>query len=235
MRKKSSETNEPTATVRVASRPRRKSATPEPNAPEENDPEALIARVEAVREASRLIARELLREETARFVEGQYRLLMRLFAVASKLERKSQQAMADLLEPRRMSALRVKLEARAIQAVMTGTEWLTDAEIGQLVYPKVFNARATVKRWLANGRIFGIDHRGKKLYPLYAFDATWQPLPAVKEILSVLGGLEPFMLACWFDSASLMLSGKRPREVIASNPDAVLAAAKDYRSGAIDG
>lgn len=235
MRKKSAMPKDVAATPRRSGRPLRKNSAAGPRAQGPSDMEAVVARMESLREACRLIMRELFREEAARLVPVQERLMMRIFTVVSELERKSLQEMVDLIEPQRPVALLVKLEMRAIEAVMTGTEWLTDAEIRRLLNPRVVNARSTVNRWLANGRIFGIDHRGKKLYPAYAFDENWRPLPAVKEILSVLSGFSSFRIACWFESTSAMLSGKRPREVVASGPDAVLAAAKDHLSGAIHG
>ncbi|MDM0001253.1 hypothetical protein QTI24_21785 [Variovorax sp. J22P240] len=216
-------------------RPRRKDLAAGLRTQGTSDMEAVVAQVESLREACRIIMRELVREEAARSVPVQERLMMRIFKVASELERKSLQEMVDLIEPQRPLARRVELEQRAIEAVMAGTQWLTAAEIGRLVNPKVVNARSIVNRWQASGRIFGIDHRGEKLYPAYVLDATWRPLPAVKEILAMLTGFSPFRIASWFESTSSALGGRRPRQAIERDPDAVLAAAKSLRAGAIHG
>ena len=171
--------------------------------------EAVVARVEALREACRIIMRELVREEAARSVPVQERLMMRIFTVASELERKSLQEMIDLLEPQRPVATRVELERRAIELVMTGTEWLTAAEIGRLKNPKVIRPASSVNRWHAIGRIFGLEHRGRTLYPTYVFDAGWQPLPVIRTILAVLTGFSTFEIASWFESTSSALNGRR--------------------------
>lgn len=197
--------------------------------------EALIARAEALREACRLIMRETVFEDGASREATFEPLTLRLFAAASELECKSLQEVVDLIEPQRPVATRAGLERRAIEAVMVGTQWRTAAEIRQLVNPKAVSSRLTVSRWQADGRIFGINHRGRKLYPAYAFDATWQPLPGVQAILSVLTGYSPFRIAAWFESTNSALNGRRPRLVIGRDPDAVLAAAKSHLVGPIHG
>ena len=194
-----------------------------------------MARLEGVREASRLIMREFATSETPDLVQDEKRFAMRICMAINKLERESLQELVDAIEPQRQGATRGELERRAIEAVMAGTEWLSTAEIGRIFNPKVINAHSTVNRWRANGRIFGIDHRGRKLYPAYVFDAGWRPLPTIKEILIALTGFSPFGIAPWFDSTSSALGGKRPREVVASDPDAVLAAAKAHQVGAFHG
>lgn len=211
MRKRPAVPTEVAATPQGDVRPRRKDRAAGPRTQGASEREAAVARVESLREACHLIMREIVREEAAQRVCVHERLTMRLFTVASELERKSLQEIVDLIEPQRPVAVRAELERRAIEAVMAATQWLSAAEIERLFNPKVVNARSTLNRWQSNGRIFGIDHRGKKLYPAYAFDATWQPLPAIQEILHVLTGFSPFRVASWFESTSSALNGRRPR------------------------
>lgn len=97
----------------------------------------------------------------------------------------------DEVEPRRPAATRIDLEKRAIDAVLQGTEWSSAAEIGQRLDASAASPHAAVSRWQQSGRIFGIDHRGKNIYPAYVFDATWQPVPKVKKILAVLTTIRP--------------------------------------------
>jgi hypothetical protein len=162
-------------------------------------------------------------------------LALRVRTAISKMEQESLQELADAIELRRPAATRIELERRAIEAIMNGSEWRSAAEIGRLLDPEAVNPHAAVSRWQASGRIFGIDHRGRKMYPAYIFDATWQPLPAVKKVLSTLADYSPFKLAAWFESTNSSLGGRRPRELVARDPDAVLAAAKDQLVGAVHG
>ncbi len=194
--------------------------------------QALVAHIDSMRDASRLIIGEL-----ARTLGGAQdkKLTLRVREVINELERQSIQALVDEVEPRRPAATRIELEKRAIDAVLQGTEWNSAAEIGRRLHAQAVNPHAAVSRWQQSGRIFGIDHRGRKIYPAYIFDAAWQPLPAVKKVLEVLGDHSVFRVAAWFESTNSFLGGRRPREVIASDPEAVVAAAEDHKVGSVHG
>ena len=122
---------------------------------------------------------------------------------------------------------RARLEAQALRAIRQSTEWLTAAEVGDLADLGPANPIATVGRWKQQGRIFALRQGGKDHYPRYALGPDFHPLPVVKEILAVLTGYDPELLAGWFDSTSRLLGGKRPRELVASEPAEVLAAARN--------
>jgi hypothetical protein len=47
-----------------------------------------------------------------------------------------------------------------------------------------------------------------------------------------LGKISDWRIAAWFESSNAWLDNRRPREVLATAPDAVIAAAGQYRSGA---
>jgi hypothetical protein len=194
--------------------------------------QTLLTRIDGMRAASRLIISQLGQTLAA---PKERKLTMNVREAINELERQSMQALVDGIEPRRPSASRIELEKRAMDAVLQGTEWYTGAEIGQRLDAKAANLHAAVNRWQHSGRIFGIDHRGRKIYPSYLFDATWQPLPAVKKILEIMNDYSPFRVASWFESTNSNLKGKRPREVIARDPDAVMAAAQDHLAGAVHG
>ena len=194
--------------------------------------QTLVIRIDSMREASRIIIGELSRTLTD---PRDKNLTLHVREAINELERQSIQQLVDEVEPRRPTATRIDLEKRAIDAVLQGTEWSSAAEIGQRLDAKAANPHAAVSRWQQSGRIFGIDHRGKKIYPAYIFDATWQPLPAVKKVLAILGDYSPFRVAAWFESTNSFLGGMRPREVIASAPEAVIAAADDHKVGAVHG
>jgi hypothetical protein len=132
-------------------------------------------------------------------------------------------------------SLRTDLEKRAIEQVLQGAEWSTAAEIGARRAPGAANSHGTISRWRDAGAVFGIDHGGRKIYPAYVFDASLQPLPAVRKVLEVLKNCEPFRIAAWFESTNGFLGGRRPREVIGTDPDAVVAAAREHGVGPVHG
>lgn len=194
--------------------------------------QALVERIDGMRDASRLIIGEVGRSLGG---PANTALTLQVREAINALERQSLQQLVDVVEPRRPAASRIDLEKRAIDAVLQGTEWSTAAEIGQRLHAGAANPHAAVSRWQQGRRIFGIDHRGRKIYPAYLFDATWQPLPGAKAVLEVFDGDTPFRIASWFESTNAVLGGKRPRELLARDPGAVLAAAQDHRVGAVHG
>ncbi|MGF6634884.1 hypothetical protein [Paraburkholderia sp. MM6662-R1] len=125
--------------------------------------------------------------------------------------------------------------SEAVAAVMNGTEWVTAQTVGQWHDPEAANPLEVTNRWKQEARIFAIELAGQTLYPAYLFDETGNPIPEVAEILRVFASYGPFRIASWFESTSSMLHGKRPREVLASDSPAVLAAAKDHVVGPVHG
>ena len=127
------------------------------------------------------------------------------------------------------------LELQAIEAILSGTEWLTGDEVGVRHNPQASNGHATVRRWVDSRKIFAIEHGGRKLFARYQFDPAWKPLPAMAAILETMSGYSPYRIAGWFESTNGYLSGRRPREVIADDPDKIIEAARDHVAGALHG
>lgn len=125
--------------------------------------------------------------------------------------------------------------AAAFAAVINGTEWLTAHAVGRQYDPEAIDPLAVTNRWRTETRIFAIELASHTLYPAYLFDETGSPIPDVTEILGVFTGFRPFRIASWFESTSSMLHGRRPREVLAMDSQAVVAAAKDHAAGAVHG
>lgn len=116
---------------------------------------------------------------------------------------------------------------RLVDAVLGGTEWIPVAELGRRLDPHSSTPKELPEQWLRSGRIFSIEHEGVLLVPAYLFDAHWEPLPGVAEILQIFDGYFGWYVAGWFESKNSYLGGPSPREVLALRPDAVVGAAKD--------
>ncbi|WP_263562250.1 hypothetical protein [Paucibacter sp. DJ1R-11] len=132
-------------------------------------------------------------------------------------------------------ALRETLEQHTVVAVLNGAKWLTAQGVASLWKSEPADALYSAGDWLREGLLFAIDHEGRRLFPGYAFNDSGEPIPALKEVLSVFEGYSPFRLAAWFESASSQLGGVRPRELIAHDPAAVIAAAKAQKLGPLHG
>jgi hypothetical protein len=129
--------------------------------------------------------------------------------------------------PETIASLTEKALQRRVEAVLGGTEWITVAELGRRLDPQSGSPQEVPEQWLRSGRIFSIEHEGVLLIPAYLFDAQWQPLPGVADILQIFDGYFGWYVAGWFESKNSYLGGPSPREVLALKPDAVVGAAKD--------
>lgn len=145
------------------------------------------------------------------------------------------QELVDRTEIRRPDALQERLRKAAIEQVLTGTEWLTSRHVGKLAGVPAANLHAAANRLLQQGRVFALKRRGQYEYPRYAFDDLGEPLPGLAPVLEEFKGYSALRIASWFESTNGMLGGRRPREVLAEDPQAVLAAAQDHRAGVLHG
>lgn len=97
-------------------------------------------------------------------------------------------------------------------------------------------SQADLKRWVASNEIFVLDHGGIDLYPRYGFTSgpKTAPRPVLAKIMAELS-YRSWHLAWWFCCSCGMLDGRRPQDFIATDPDAVLAAAIDEARGITHG
>ena len=120
-----------------------------------------------------------------------------------------------------------KLQARALEQIYGGTSWLKAEEIGTLGKHGTANPSAAAHRWKSGGKLFAIRRHGLDMYPRYALGDDFTPLPVIRKVIKVMGSVDPLRLASWFESASSFLGGKRPRELIATQPERVIECAND--------
>jgi hypothetical protein len=120
--------------------------------------------------------------------------------------------------------------AEARKAILEGTRWLTAAEVASL--SGTSDADRPEKRvyaWRDRGKVFSLKlDDGIERFPLYAFDQGGQPHEVMQEILSHLGKINSWRIASWFNSNLLSLGGRAPRELLETDPEAVLEVAKNY-------
>jgi hypothetical protein len=132
-------------------------------------------------------------------------------------------------------ALRRRLTAATVDRVLSGTQWLSAAQIGEIRASGKSNPHSALARWLANGRVFALERHGARIYPAYAFDELGEPLPIMTEVLRVFAGFAPFRIAAWFESPNVHLHGARPREQIPTRGLEVLKAAHEHVTGLVHG
>ena len=89
------------------------------------------------------------------------------------------------------------------------------------------SSRGTVGQWKRNGLVFTVNHQGRTVYPAYQFDKDGRPRPVVADVLATLGQQgRGWQLALWFTSANGWLGGRRPVDVLDTDPAAISEAAR---------
>lgn len=128
--------------------------------------------------------------------------------------------------------------ARAKKAVLESGDWLSAADIAKLAEFTSRNPSSQPNKWKRDGRIFAIRHNGNDYYPIYALDknAGYRPRAAMADVLKVFGeAKDGWGLAYWFASVNSFLGGRRPQDLLSSNPARVAAAAEDEMAGITHG
>ncbi len=122
------------------------------------------------------------------------------------------------------------LQAAAQRLIADGCSWITASQLAQWagVSP------ATLDQWKRDKRIFSVMRQGIEVFPEYLFDAQHRSLPAVEATLLLLHEYDGDRLAAWFESTSSFLGGRRPRELLAADPQAGLRRRREMPSNARD-
>ena len=104
----------------------------------------------------------------------------------------------------------------------------TSGEIHRLNGSTAENQAALASNWRNKKRIFSIDHKGKIYYPKFQFDDHGKPRKVIAEIIKIFDEDNPgWQLALWFTTPNAVLEGKKPVELIESNPEDIIKAIKE--------
>lgn len=128
--------------------------------------------------------------------------------------------------------------ARARTAVLQEGNWLTTAQIADLAGFSASNPSAQPNKWKRDKLIFAIRHRGIDYFPGYGLDPEtgYRPLKAMAKVIETFGeSKDAWGLAYWFSSSNSFLGGERPQDVLAKQPDRVIAAAVDEQEAVAHG
>lgn len=128
--------------------------------------------------------------------------------------------------------------ARSRNTVLESADWLTAAQVAELAGLSTSNPSTQPNKWKRQKQIFAIAHNGVDYFPGYGLDPDtgYRPRKALKPVLDVFGEYKDgWGLAYWFLSANSFLGGKRPQDVLASEPEKVISAAEDEVKGIAHG
>ena len=89
----------------------------------------------------------------------------------------------------------------------------------------------TIARWVANRALIGFNWQAKTWLPLFQFNRfDMTPRPELGQVFSELTPVyDPWALAHWFAQPNAWLAQRIPADTLASNPSAVLQAARADR------
>ena len=118
--------------------------------------------------------------------------------------------------------------AEARTAFLREVPTASSAELAELSGSRARNKAALAGGWRKAGRVFAVSVSGQLRFPLFQFDQAGQPKPQLAEVVRALeqNGLSGWELALWFAGASERLDGQRPLDVLDTEPDRVLTAAR---------
>jgi hypothetical protein len=131
-----------------------------------------------------------------------------------------------------LAQARMMVDAKS--AILNSGDLLPAGEIAKLAGYSANNPSAQPNKWKRDGAIFAIHHKGTDYFPIYALnpDENYRPYKTVADILRVFGDTkDSWGLAFWFAGLNSFLDDQRPQDLLAADPERVIAAAKDEVEG----
>ncbi|MDT0136252.1 hypothetical protein [Acidovorax sp. PRC11] len=149
-------------------------------------------------------------------------------------DNESLERLAEVLVPRAPVAPRLLKEAamwvKARRAVLDSGDWLTAAQIAELAGLSRVNPSTQPNKWKRQGAIFAIHHNGVDYFPGFGLDpgSQFRPVKALAKVIEAFGGhKDGWGMAYWFHSDNGFLGGQRPQDLLATEPERVIEAARD--------
>ncbi|MFU0507824.1 hypothetical protein [Pseudaminobacter sp. NGMCC 1.201702] len=165
--------------------------------------------------------------------------------VGAILKRRQDEAFNSIIEalvpevpPPHHKLVEARMVADARKAVLEGGDWLTAAEVAKVAGFSTSNPSTQPNKWKKERQVFAVRHRGVDYFPGYALDplTDFRPVKALANVLDVFRGKkDDWGLAYWFASVNSFLGGKRPQDLLISDPERVVAAAADEVAGPLHG
>ena len=146
--------------------------------------------------------------------------------------------MREIRQARNIAGREAIFQSKAQSRVMASGDWLTWAELNALLPALAEQLSAGTPGRYLDGVIFSINYEGVEYFPRFATDACTLANAAqgMQRVIAVLATrLNVWGMALWFESSNSYLGGKLPKDIISSDPDAVVQAAQDEIDGVLHG
>lgn len=103
---------------------------------------------------------------------------------------------------------------QTLREIFEEEQWLTAEMLNRLQPEPPSNRSLPASDWKRRGRIFSVAFGGKEYFPRYEFDAAYQPLPLMKEILAAFGTVaDTWKIAAWFHYPNGWIAEPGPKGV----------------------
>jgi hypothetical protein len=91
------------------------------------------------------------------------------------------------------------------------------------------SAAAALRMYRVNKRVFGVRVNKQLRYPMFQFADDAEPLPVIRDILRVAPDTaQGWPLLGWFEAKSRLLQGRKPSDVVVTEPQAALHASRRF-------
>jgi hypothetical protein len=111
---------------------------------------------------------------------------------------------------------------------MSQYESWTSAEVAAQSGSTARNAAAMASRWAREGKIFSVKFEGKTCFPRFQFQ-DGSPIPAVADVIEAFPKHSTgWDLAFFFTNPNSYLGGRKPVEILRSDPDRVTSLAQTF-------
>jgi hypothetical protein len=138
------------------------------------------------------------------------------------------------MAPSHATFLQARMRADAKAQILKSGDYARATEIAMLAGYSENNPSAQPSKWKREQVIFVTEHNGVDQFPLYGLnpEKSYKPYPALSENLTLFHGMRSGLsIGFWFDGLNSFLDDRRPKDLLASKPEMVIAAARDEMEG----
>ena len=88
---------------------------------------------------------------------------------------------------------------RTLRQVFAEGDWLTSEQLNSLQDAPPKSKSQPASDWKRRGRVFSVSRGGREYFARYQFDAMYEPLPVIRDVLKEFGDVaDAWVLAAWF-------------------------------------
>jgi hypothetical protein len=130
--------------------------------------------------------------------------------------------------PSKAAREQARMLIKAKTDILNSGDFLPATEVARLAGFSASNLSVQPNKWKRAREIFAIQHGRDDYLPTYALSPDHRPRKEMAEILNIFGeAKDGWGLAFWFAALNSFLDDERPQDVLTTDPESVIAAAKD--------